>query len=86
MSELKNNIGGRLREARLKTKPKTTQIELIARLELRGIYLNETAISKIEAGKRPVNDLELVSLARSLNVTLNWLTSFDDDSQDKTGY
>lgn len=69
----KNIIGDRVREARLKSKPKVTQLDLIARLATRGIELDETAISKIESGTRPVMDFELVAIAESLGVKVVWL-------------
>lgn len=73
----KNIIGERVREARLKAKPKVTQIDLLARLEVREIYLEKTAISKIEAGTRPVSDKELVAIADALRVTPNWLLKIE---------
>lgn len=69
----KNLIGDRVRQARLDNNPKIKQLELIARLAVRGIQLNETAISKIEAKIRPVTDIELVAIAESLDVSVNWL-------------
>lgn len=70
---MKNLIGGRVREARMKSNPKITQIDLLARLAIRGIYLECTSISKIESFKRPVTDIELVAIAESLNVSVMWL-------------
>lgn len=69
----KNLIGDRLRLARLIKRPVITQKDLLARLEVRGIHLPEAAISKIEAGSRPVTDIELVAIAESLNVSVYWL-------------
>ena len=74
----KNIIGERVKEARLKAKPKITQIDLLARLELREIFLEKTSISKIEAGTRPVSDKELIALADALHVTPNWLLKIED--------
>ena len=74
----KNIIGERVREARLRVKPKTTQKDLLARLEIREIYLEKTAISKIEAGTRPVSDKELLAIADALHVTPNWLLKIED--------
>ena len=74
----KNIIGARVREARLRAKPKTTQKDLLARLEIREIYLEKTAISKIEAGTRSVNDKELLAIADALHVTPNWLLRVED--------
>lgn len=74
----KNIIGERVREARLNAKPKVTQVDLLARLEVRGIVLEKTSISKIEAGTRPVSDKELVAFADALHVTTNWLLKIDN--------
>jgi hypothetical protein len=73
MKKDRNLIGDRVKQARTSCRPKITQNDLLARLEIRGIILNETAISKIEAKTRPVTDIELVAIAESLDVTVNWL-------------
>lgn len=69
----KNLIGNRVRQARHKTKPKVTQTDLLARLAVRGINLEKTTISKIEAKTRPVTDIELVAIADALGVSVLWL-------------
>lgn len=69
----RNLIGDRLRHAREKSNPKVTQVDLIARLAIRGIDLDKTAISKIETKKRPVTDIELVTIADALGVEILWL-------------
>lgn len=74
----KNLIGYRLKYARHKTKPKITQKELLARLAVRGIELETTAISKIEAKTRPVSDKELVAIADALNISILWLLGKED--------
>ncbi len=74
----KNIIGGRLRAARRSAEPKVSQVDLLARLEVKGIHLEKTTISKIEAGNRPVMDYELVAIAEALNVTPHWLLGIDD--------
>ena len=74
----KNIIGERLKEARVKSNPKITQKDLLIRLELREIFLDKTSISKIEAGNRPVSDIELVAIADAVNVTPHWLLKIDD--------
>jgi transcriptional regulator with XRE-family HTH domain len=71
--EGKNIIGDRVREARIRYKPKVTQVELISRLQVRGLEMDETSISKIENKTRSVTDRELVAIADSLNVSINWL-------------
>lgn len=69
----KNLIGDRVRQARHKAKPKITQKDLLARLAVRGIELEKTTISKIEAKTRPVTDIELVAIADALGVSVLWL-------------
>ena len=74
----KNIIGERVKIARNKTKPKVTQTDLLARLEIREIYLEKTTISKIEAGTRPVTDKELLAIADALHVKPHWLLGLED--------
>ncbi len=76
-SNNKNIIGDRVRLARNKATPKITQSDLLARLEVRGVVLEKTAISKIEAKTRPVTDIELVALADALGVRILWLLSME---------
>jgi transcriptional regulator with XRE-family HTH domain len=64
----KNVIGSRLRKARKAAKPPITQLDLVARLQLLGVSIDQSAISKIEAGQRPVFDYELAALAKALKV------------------
>ena len=73
----KNIIYKKLKEARNMSKPKVTQIDLLARLELEGISRDPTAISKIEAGTRPVIDIELVCIAKVMNLDILWLLEMD---------
>lgn len=70
---MKNLIGDKVREARYKKNPKITQVDLIARLAIRGVNMETTSISKIETYKRPVTDIELVALSDALNVSILWL-------------
>lgn len=73
----RNLIGNRVRQARHKSKPKITQMDLLARLAVRGIELEKTTISKIEAKTRPVSDIELVAIADSLDVNVLWLLGIE---------
>lgn len=77
MKKIRNLIGDKVKQARNSCKPKITQIDLLARLAIKGIELNETAISKIEAKTRPVTDIELVAIAESLEVSVNWLLNLE---------
>lgn len=76
-SDAKNLIGDRVRQARHKAKPKVTQTDLLARLAVRGIELEKTTISKIEAKTRPVTDIELVTIADALGVSVLWLLGME---------
>ena len=71
--ERKNIIGVRLRQARLAEVPKATQKDISARLEVLGIYLSDSSIGKIEAGTRPVTDIQLMAFASALKVSAAWL-------------
>lgn len=73
----RNLTGDRVREARHKAKPMITQTDLIARLAVRGIDLEKTSISKIEARTRPVTDIELVAIADALSVSVLWLLNIE---------
>ena len=77
----KNLIGPRLRLARLMKKPVVRQKDLLARLEINGLHLSDSAISKIESGNRSVNDFELVALADALNVSVMWLLGRDNQQK-----
>lgn len=77
----KNLIGQRLRLARLMKKPVVRQKDLLARLEINGLHLSDSAISKIESGNRSVNDFELVALADALNISVMWLLGKDNQQK-----
>jgi HTH-type transcriptional regulator, cell division transcriptional repressor len=72
-SSAKNLIGPRIREARLRLQPSVSQNDLAGKLAVRGILLDQTAISRIESGSRYVMDYEAVAIARSLKVSVAWL-------------
>ena len=71
--ESKNYIGPRIRKARKEAKPPVTQIELIARLEILDVFINQASLSKIENGNRPVSDIEVKAFAEALKVPVSWL-------------
>nr|WP_076003886.1 helix-turn-helix transcriptional regulator [Dehalogenimonas formicexedens] len=71
--EAKNVVGSRVVEARRNAKPRVTQTDLIARLQTLGVNLEQSALSKIEHGQRPVNDKEIIALAQALRVSVVWL-------------
>lgn len=69
----RNVVGSRVRQARKLTTPQVSQIDLAARLQLLGLRIDQSAISKIEQGYRPVLDCEVVALAKALKVSAAWL-------------
>ena len=71
--ETKNVVGARVRQARRAAKPAITQLDLVARLQMLNVNLDQSAISKIEKGQRPVLDYEVIALAQALKVTVSWL-------------
>lgn len=73
MDEKRNLIGERIKLARTKSKPKVTQAELSARLQILGVNIGDSAIGKIENGASAVTDIQLVAFAKALNVSVLWL-------------
>jgi len=69
----RNIIGERVRLARERAKPRITQVDLAARLQIEGLRLERVAISKIETGYREVTDVEAIAIAKALGVTVSWL-------------
>ena len=74
----KNIIGARVHLARKKAKPRLTQADIAARLQIKGIRIDRAGVSKIEIGYREVTDIEAKVLAETLGVTVAWLYSEDD--------
>lgn len=66
-------MGLRVRNARRKAKPPITQLDLLARLQLQGLKIDQPTLSKIENGVRPVYDYEVIALAKALKVSVAWL-------------
>lgn len=69
----RNVVGRRIKEARLKQKPPVSQEDLAARMAVRGVYFDRSAISRMEAQKRFVRDYEIVAIADALKVPIAWL-------------
>lgn len=55
---------------RLREAAKLSQEKLAARLQLKGLPLNQKAISRIESGERVVADFELVLIAQVFDVCI----------------
>ena len=71
----KNIVGARVKQARKGAKPQITQLDLVARLQLLGLSIDQSGLSKIENGQRPVTDIEVAALAEALKVSVAWLFS-----------
>lgn len=74
----RNIVGQRVRQARIRARPPITQGDLVARLQLLGFKVDQATISKIEHGRRPVLDTEVVALSRALKVSAAWLLGEGD--------
>lgn len=75
---MRNIVGSRVQEARLKHNPALTQDELAIKLRHLGLSLDRVGISKIETGLRQIHDYEVVLLAQALDVSVNWLLLGED--------
>jgi len=75
--EEKNIVGSRVVEARRSAKPRISQKDLVARLQLQGMTITQSSLSKIEHRRLPVTDMEVVALARALKVPIAWLLQID---------
>ena len=73
----KNLVGARVRQARKDARPPITQLELVARLQVLGMMIDQSGVSKIESGQRPVLDTEVAALAKALKVSVAWLLEGD---------
>jgi transcriptional regulator with XRE-family HTH domain len=69
----RNQIGTRIRQARLRCKPPVSQDDLAGRLAARGILMDRSAISRIELHKRYLMDYEVAAIAKALKVSVGWL-------------
>ena len=58
--------------------PPITQRDLVARLQVLGMVIDQSGLSKIESGQRPVSDIEVVALAKALKVSVEWLLQGSD--------
>ena len=67
----RNLIGARVELARKHLGMK--QKELLAQLQVNGVDMNASGLSKLEGQIRYVTDFELVASANILSVSVNWL-------------
>ena len=76
----RNLVGLRVRQARKLANPSISQIDLSARLQVLGFKIDQSGVSKIEQGRRPVLDLEVVALSKALKVSSTWLLVGEADN------
>ena len=54
------------------------QKDLLTQLQVRGVDLNASGLSKLEGQIRSINDYELIAIADVLGVSVNWLLGIDE--------
>jgi HTH-type transcriptional regulator, cell division transcriptional repressor len=79
--EKKNIIGARVQQARKSANPPITQNDLVARLQLQNMSIDQSGLSKLENGLRPISDIEVLALARALKVAPEWLLDVETYSK-----
>ena len=67
----KNLVGARIESIRRNRCMK--QKKLLAQLQVNGVDMNASGLSKLEGQIRSVTDFELVALAKILGVSVDWL-------------
>ncbi len=71
----KNICGTKVEERRKEIGMK--QKDLLTQLQIRGVDLNASGLSKLEGQIRSVYDSELVALAEVLGVSVDWLLGIE---------
>ncbi len=72
----RNIVGARVEQKRKTIGMK--QKELLAQLQIRGVDLNPSGLSKLEGQIRSVSDSEVVALADVLGVSVGWLLGVEE--------
>ena len=72
----RNIVGARVEQRRKAIGMK--QKDLLTQLQIRGIDLNASGLSKLEGQLRSVLDYELVALSEVLDVTIPWLLGLSE--------
>jgi transcriptional regulator with XRE-family HTH domain len=62
-----------MRKVRYAQKPVVTLDDLTARLEVKGLFLSKSTLSKIENGQRIALDFEVMEIAKALRVPVGEL-------------
>ena len=77
---VKNLIGARVEFARKNLNMK--QKELLAQLQVRGVDLTASALSKLEGQLRYATDIELLALGDILSVSVMWLLTGEEGEKE----
>lgn len=72
----RNIVGAKVEQRRKAIGMK--QKDLLTQLQVKGIDLNASGLSKLEGQLRSVMDFELVAIAETLGVSINWLVGRED--------
>ncbi len=72
----RNIVGQRIEEKRKSIGMK--QKDLLTQLQIEGIDLNASGLSKLEGQIRSVTDKELIVIAKTLDVSVLWLLGLSD--------
>lgn len=75
MIEKRNILGSKIKYYRLELN--MTQDEFCSKLQLDGLKIDRTMISKIESCKRELYDFEVLAIAKVLNVSIDDLYSYN---------
>lgn len=70
-----NLVGRRVEEKRKAMGMK--QKDLLAQLQVQGVEMNSSGLSKLEGQIRKVNDYELIALSAVLDVSVAWLLGLE---------
>jgi transcriptional regulator with XRE-family HTH domain len=69
----KNAIGPTIRKLRYAARVPMSQEALVAKLQIRGVLLDRSALTRIESQDRLVRDVEIIALADALRVPIERL-------------
>lgn len=69
----KNAIGPTIRKLRYAARVPISQESLVAKLQIRGVLLDRSALARIESRERLVRDIEIIALASALRVPIERL-------------
>jgi len=72
----KNIVGSRIEQKRKEMGLK--QKDFLTQLQIAGIDLNASGLSKLEGQIRSVTDKELIVIAETLKVSVTWLLGLED--------